>query len=154
MVIRGMVLRGVATELCCLRYGDRGMMSAVFNLGQWPVGTEVSYLGRTELMKVVRTCSSLCRAGAYRLTSGGLSPAGGATPAGRGKARRAGLFHSPPPSAAGSETARSCTGCPLHLPTTSGINTYGGQPTRHGCACPVGATRQDPAPPVMQDVRS
>ena len=46
MVIRGMVLRGVVTELCRLRYGDRGMMSEVFNLGLWTVGTEVSYLGK------------------------------------------------------------------------------------------------------------
>ena len=46
----------------------------------------------------------------------------------------------------------TCTGCPPYLPMTSGVNGYRSQPTGRGCACPVGVTVQDPAPPVMQDV--
>ena len=43
------------------RYGNRGMVYEVLNLGERTVGTEVSYLGRTELMNIVRIHSSLCR---------------------------------------------------------------------------------------------
>ena len=56
-----MVIRSVITELCCPRYGDRGMVSEVLNLGERTVGAEGSYLGRTGLTNVVRIYSSLCR---------------------------------------------------------------------------------------------
>ena len=56
-----MVIRNVATEVWCPRYGNRGMVSEVLNLGERTVGTEVSYLGRTGLTNIVRIRSSLCR---------------------------------------------------------------------------------------------
>ena len=46
----------------------------------------------------------------------------------------------------------TCMGCPPHLPMTSGVNGYSSQPTGRGCACLVGVTVRDPAPPVTQDV--
>ena len=56
-----MVVRSMMTELCCPRYGNRGIVSEVLHLGWRTVRAEVSYLGITELTNRVRIYYSLCR---------------------------------------------------------------------------------------------
>ena len=141
-----MVIRSVVTELCCPRYGNRGMVSEVFNLGERTVGCR-GILPRQNRANECSLDMFFSLQGQEHIALPRMD-----------SVRRCGVQKSALSSLLfrmlrdWSRSRGTRTGCPPYLPMTSEVNGYRIQPTGRGCACPVGITVQDPAPPVMQDV--
>ena len=142
-----MVDRGMMAEVSCPRYVYRGTKPWMADCGCR------GFIPRpAELTIIVRTSCSLCR-------GRNISPYPGWTWSGSPGypgiampgyiSQRFSLFLR---LLRDWRSRSTCMGCPPHLPMTSGVNGYRSQPTGRGCACPVGVTVRDPAPPVMQDV--
>ena len=102
-----MVIRSMATELCCPRYGDRGMLPEVLNLGL----ADCRYRGIVPRKNRANEYGSGTFFSLQGLERIALPRMDLVRQSGLPRRRRDGVqkseLPSPPPSAAGSETAKS-----------------------------------------------